>query len=109
MRLDECREPYGALGEERREAAWVSEGGGRRLPCSFPLQAQPDEAVLEGKEGASHRDRDHKPKDIGVLAWIEHLPELVDKPSRSTASASDQVCDQGCATGSPQLAHPSAL
>ncbi len=52
----------------------------------------------------------NKPKDIGVLARLEHLPELIDKARQvNDRLLRIERAGQGCAIGSALLEHPPAL
>ena len=75
-----------------------------------PLQAQPGQAVPEGREGAANRDRHQQAVRPGSCARLDHLPELVAKGAGQPSSANDRACRSGlCHRLCALRAHPPAL
>ena len=65
------------------------------------LQAFPGQAIPQGRESPSYRDRHQQTQDIGVLSRLEHLPELVAKARQvNDRLLMIERAGQGCAIGS---------
>lgn len=58
---------------------------GHRGVDGLPLQAQPGQAVLEGREGAAHRDRDQQAQTSGSSPGSSTCPSWWTRPAGSTA------------------------